>query len=369
MFNTPAGIAVVDVATIGTAGLEPEIVGPAVRGGYFARRTREIYYGGAERCGDRRSTSTRNRPASVQLRARPDQRRRDAVGREERQGRRCRRQVPAPTRPADRSATATDVSRQADGRPHARSAVLRQERRRAGPSRPESVAAVVRLHKPQERRSARNRLPVRRPESPAVQSDRSEPSAVLPRRHVARAGPHVDHPHRRQPETADAHSARWTWRSTATNGGAGTARPSGSISRRRAARCSGSPASTWRPAGRSAITSSATGGACISTARATTRCSPATAATPSQVAYSTDGMWINLFRVQPGDRITREKLVDMSRHNYVTGRGGVEPNVHITPDKKWVVFTGQFAGGAPRLRGGNRGGKAGKIVAPPRYVV
>src|SRR5687768_17521870 len=45
MFNTPAGIAVVDVAKIGSAALDPEIVGPAVRGGYFARRTREIYYG------------------------------------------------------------------------------------------------------------------------------------------------------------------------------------------------------------------------------------------------------------------------------------------------------------------------------------
>jgi oligogalacturonide lyase len=66
---------------------------------------------------------------------------------------------------------------------------------------------------------------------------------------------------------------------------------------------------------------------------------------PSQVAYSNDGMWINLFRVQAGDTVTREKLVNMSRHNYVTGRGGVEPNVHITPDKKWVVFTGQFAPG------------------------
>jgi oligogalacturonide lyase len=63
----------------------------------------------------------------------------------------------------------------------------------------------------------------------------------------------------------------------------------------------------------------------------------------SQVAYSTDGMWINLFRVQPGNGIVREKLVSMAKHNYVTGRGGVEPNVHITPDKKWVVFTGQFA--------------------------
>jgi len=35
----------------------------------------------------------------------------------------------------------------------------------------------------------------------------------------------------------------------------------------------------------------------------------------------------------------------MARHNYVTGRGGVEPNVHVTPDKKWVVFTGQFSPG------------------------
>jgi hypothetical protein len=43
--------------------------------------------------------------------------------------------------------------------------------------------------------------------------------------------------------------------------------------------------------------------------------------------------------------LTREQLVNMSRHHYVTGRGGVEPNVHITPDKKWVVFTGQFAPG------------------------
>ena len=65
----------------------------------------------------------------------------------------------------------------------------------------------------------------------------------------------------------------------------------------------------------------------------------------SQVAYATDGLWINLLRVLPNESVTREKLVDMSRHNYVTGRGGVEPNVHITPDKKWVVFTGQFAPG------------------------
>jgi oligogalacturonide lyase len=64
---------------------------------------------------------------------------------------------------------------------------------------------------------------------------------------------------------------------------------------------------------------------------------------PSQVAYSIDGMWINLFRVQRNRTLSREKLVDMSQHNYVTGKGGVEPNVHITPDKKWVIFTGQFS--------------------------
>ena len=65
----------------------------------------------------------------------------------------------------------------------------------------------------------------------------------------------------------------------------------------------------------------------------------------SQVAYATDGMWINLLRVQANETVAREPLVNMSRHNHVTGRSGVEPNAHITPDKKWVVFTGQFAPG------------------------
>ena len=43
MFTTPRGMAVVDVAKIGQADLVPEIVS-TTRGGYFARRTREIYY-------------------------------------------------------------------------------------------------------------------------------------------------------------------------------------------------------------------------------------------------------------------------------------------------------------------------------------
>ena len=66
---------------------------------------------------------------------------------------------------------------------------------------------------------------------------------------------------------------------------------------------------------------------------------------PSQVAYSTKGMWISLLRAQPDETVAMERLVNMSRHNYVTGRGGVEPNAHVTPDKKWVIFTGQFAAG------------------------
>jgi oligogalacturonide lyase len=49
--------------------------------------------------------------------------------------------------------------------------------------------------------------------------------------------------------------------------------------------------------------------------------------------------------VQRDGTVVREKLVNMARHNYVTGRGGVEPNVHLTPDRKWVIFTGQFAPG------------------------
>src|SRR3954464_16049021 len=44
MFNPPNGIAVVDVAAIGRPDATAAIVAPHARGGYFARRTREIYY-------------------------------------------------------------------------------------------------------------------------------------------------------------------------------------------------------------------------------------------------------------------------------------------------------------------------------------
>src|SRR3954467_2309568 len=44
MFNTPNGIAVVDVGAIGRRDATAANVAPHARGGYFARRTREIYY-------------------------------------------------------------------------------------------------------------------------------------------------------------------------------------------------------------------------------------------------------------------------------------------------------------------------------------
>lgn len=64
----------------------------------------------------------------------------------------------------------------------------------------------------------------------------------------------------------------------------------------------------------------------------------------TQVAFSPNGRWINLFTVQRDGTLKREKLVNMAKHNYVTGRGGVEPNGSITPDKRWVIFTGNFHG-------------------------
>lgn len=65
---------------------------------------------------------------------------------------------------------------------------------------------------------------------------------------------------------------------------------------------------------------------------------------PTQVAYSQNGMWMNLFRVQPDATVKNERLVDMSKHNYVTGQGGIEPNGSISPDNKWVIFSGNMYG-------------------------
>ncbi|MBE7171870.1 MAG: hypothetical protein INR73_14880 [Williamsia sp.] len=59
---------------------------------------------------------------------------------------------------------------------------------------------------------------------------------------------------------------------------------------------------------------------------------------PGQVAKAPDGMWLYLFRPQ-GDQLVSEKLVNMKHHNYK-----LEPNVHFSPDGKWIIFRANFEG-------------------------
>ncbi len=59
---------------------------------------------------------------------------------------------------------------------------------------------------------------------------------------------------------------------------------------------------------------------------------------PGQVAKAPDGQWIYLFT--PGrDGFSSEKLVNMKNHKY-----SLEPNVHFSPDEKWVIFRANFEG-------------------------
>jgi oligogalacturonide lyase len=63
---------------------------------------------------------------------------------------------------------------------------------------------------------------------------------------------------------------------------------------------------------------------------------------PAQVAFAQDGMWMNLFRVQPNQTLSEERLVNMINQDYRTGDG--EPNGSFTPDDKWIVFRANFLG-------------------------
>jgi oligogalacturonide lyase len=59
---------------------------------------------------------------------------------------------------------------------------------------------------------------------------------------------------------------------------------------------------------------------------------------PGAVAKAPDGKWINLF-IPEGDSLRAEKLVNMSKHQYRR-----EPNVHFSPDNKWIIFRANFEG-------------------------
>jgi oligogalacturonide lyase len=59
---------------------------------------------------------------------------------------------------------------------------------------------------------------------------------------------------------------------------------------------------------------------------------------PGQVAKAPDGRWVYLFTPN-GDKFSAEKLVNMKYHNYK-----LEPNVHFSPDGKWIIFRANFEG-------------------------
>ena len=59
---------------------------------------------------------------------------------------------------------------------------------------------------------------------------------------------------------------------------------------------------------------------------------------PTQVAKAENGKWIYLFH-PVGDSLKSEKMVNMKYHNY-----DLEPNVHFSPDGKWIIFRANFEG-------------------------
>ena len=61
---------------------------------------------------------------------------------------------------------------------------------------------------------------------------------------------------------------------------------------------------------------------------------------PGSVAKAPDGQWIYLF-TPDGDKFKSEKLVNMKQHQYK-----LEPNVHFSPDDKWIIFRANFEGEA-----------------------
>jgi oligogalacturonide lyase len=59
---------------------------------------------------------------------------------------------------------------------------------------------------------------------------------------------------------------------------------------------------------------------------------------PGQVAKAPNGEWIYLFKPE-GDHFVSTKLVNMKHHQYK-----LEPNVHFSPDGKWIIFRANFEG-------------------------
>ena len=61
-------------------------------------------------------------------------------------------------------------------------------------------------------------------------------------------------------------------------------------------------------------------------------------ANQGQVAKASDAKWIYYFKPN-GDSLQSERLVNMQHHEY-----HLEPNVHFSPDGKWIIFRANFEG-------------------------
>lgn len=58
----------------------------------------------------------------------------------------------------------------------------------------------------------------------------------------------------------------------------------------------------------------------------------------TSVAHSPEGQWIYKY-VYNGNRLVTTRLVNMKNHDYK-----LEPNVHFSPDNKWLIFRANFEG-------------------------
>ncbi len=58
----------------------------------------------------------------------------------------------------------------------------------------------------------------------------------------------------------------------------------------------------------------------------------------TSVAHSPEGQWIYFFEYN-GKRLKSTRLVNMKNHNY-----NLEPNIHFSPDQRWIIFRANFEG-------------------------
>ena len=56
------------------------------------------------------------------------------------------------------------------------------------------------------------------------------------------------------------------------------------------------------------------------------------------MAHSPEGQWIYFFEYD-GKRLKSTRLVNMKNHNY-----NLEPNIHFSPDQRWIIFRANFEG-------------------------